>query len=434
MRRVLILSYSFPPAGGSGVQRIAKFVKYLPEYGWASTVLTSAPESFDLQDPSLLDEIPPQAEVVRTQEHHRFKILGRTRWGKGLLRLFLFPDLRATWKGIALQRGLELCRRAPYDAILSTDPATAHWVGYSLHRKTGIPWVMDVRDLWTGAFYYRPISFVHGLCDAALERRLLTSAQVVACATHGYKRTLLAQYPGLREAGLTVITNGYDEEDFQGLTPRPHELFVLTHVGQLYDFAVRPRSTGWSRFLEPLISEVHAGVEARSPRKLLEAVRLFLNHHPQAWGRVRVRFIGRFPSVFEETIHEFGLEDVVERIGYLPHREALRHMFDTSVVFLMQAGEGSQVVVPAKLYEYLRSGNAILGMLEGGEAADIILAAQAGVVVPPADTLAIQSAISSWYALWESGQPLIRPRWEIVRAYTRRQKAAELAALLDRMG
>ena len=292
---------------------------------------------------------------------------------------------------------------------------------------------MDIRDLWTGAFTYRPITYVHGLRDAAMERRLLGSAQAVVCATHGYKRSLLVQHPSLEEAALTVITNGYDEEDFDGVGHRPHEHFLLTYMGQLYDFAVRPRPTGWRRLLEPLISEAHPGVEVRSPRKLLEAVRLFLDRHPQAWGNVRVRFIGRFPSVFEETVHEFGLENVVERIGYLPHRQALRHLLDANVVFLIQAGEGSQVVVPAKLYEYLRSGNAILGMLEDGEAGDIIRAAEAGVVVPPSDTASIEAAISAWYARWESGKPLVHPRWEIVRTYTRRQKAAELAAVLDDM-
>ncbi len=209
----------------------------------------------------------------------------------------------------------------------------------------------------------------------------------------------------------------------------------MTHVGQLFDFDVRPRPTGWRRLLEPLIlgSRIQ-GSRCGSPRKLLRAVRLFLDRHPQAWGNVRVRFIGRFPSVFEETIHEFGLENVVERIGYLPHRRALRDLLNANVVFLMQAGEGSRrVVVPASCTSLFWSGNAILGMLENGEAGDIIRAAEAGVVVSPSDTAAIQAAISAWYARWESGKPLPSAR-EIVRAYTRRQKAAEMAAVLDRVG
>jgi len=443
MRRVLMVSFQFPPIGGPGVQRISKFVKYLPRYGWQPHVLAmdAGQVPGHQLDDSLLAGIPSEAVVERmTMGGPMWSLqrasdwLGRRQWGRALARGVLLPDVQALWGRAALKEGIRLIRQHRLEAIYTTDPPSTHWAGYHLQRHTGLPWVMDIRDLWTGNFTYRPVTFVHGLLDSRLERRLILSARAISCVTHGFKRKLTAQYRDADPDKFVVITNGYDEADFSNLpVPAPTGKFTLAYVGTLYDFAVRPRPSGWKRLFEPLAKGNGPPQMVRTPRYLLTAVRDLIAENPKLADRIRVLFVGVFPPQNRALVEQLGLEEVVETTGHLPHREAIRHMADADVLFLMQAGRGSEVVVPGKLYEYLRAGRAILGLFPQGEAPAIIRAARAGRVIAPDDVVGIRQQMGEWFKLWLAGKPLIEPNWDVIRTYTRERQTAELAALLDRI-
>jgi glycosyltransferase involved in cell wall biosynthesis len=445
MQRVLMVSFHFPPTGGPGVQRITKLVKYLPQHGWNACVLAIDPDHANdyPQDKSLLSEIPTDTIVERMiMKGGAGRLLfdlsiwmKRRRWGRGILRGLLVPDAHALWRQIAVQRGLRMIEDHQIEAIYTTEPISAHWVGYLLQQRTGLPWIMDIRDLWTQSFTYQPISYLHGRFDSWLERRLIRSATAVSCVTKGFKQELSALHSKDDPRKFVVIQNGYDEDDFAHVVPATgkNQKFTLAYVGSLYDFAVRPRPTGWKRFLEPIIQGDGPAEMMRTPRFLLQAVRELLSERPDLQDRVRIQFVGLIPPASKEIIGELGLDEVVESTGYVPHHNAIETMVNADVLVLMQAGKGSEVVVPGKLYEYLRTGRAILGLFPEGESPEIIRATRSGIVVAPDDITAIRQQIAIWLAMWEQDEPLSQPDWATIRTYSREEKTADFAMLLNRV-
>jgi len=330
MRRVLMLSYQFPPLGGSGVQRIAKFAKYLPRYGWQTCILSKdvrqVPSS--LSDESLLDEIAPETVVTRVtmeglprQIQRRIDWLKKRLWGRVIARLTLVPDTDALW-GRALRReALRLVSQHHFDAIYTTDPPSCHLAGRWLKKRTGLPWVMDIRDLWTGNFTSRPASYLHGVLDSRLERQLIASADAVSCVTHGFKRELTRTDVSSSPSRFHVIPNGYDEDDFdEQCHSRRVKKFTLAYVGTMHDRWVRERPSGWKMLLEPLVSGDGPAQMMRTPRYLLRAVAELMAEIPGFSEATRVIFVGHLPSEHAELVGRMGLQDVVEATGYVPHR------------------------------------------------------------------------------------------------------------------
>jgi hypothetical protein len=444
MRNILMVSFQFPPTGGAGVQRISKLVKYLPQNGWIPCILAiNSSQSTDSPcDPSLLSKIPSEVIVHRMKMdmigNNILKLTGwlkLRRWGRGITRAILFPDPSILWWRKAVHTGLKMIREYQVEAIYTTEPASAHWVGHELYKQTGIPWVMDIRDLWTQNFTYRPITYIHGILDNWLESKLIRSATAVNCVTNGFKQELLKIY-GINEPHkYFVISNGYDDADYTHLTPRSNkrDKFTLTYVGTLYDFTIRPRPKNWRKFFEPLIPSNEPAEFVRTPHFILLAIKELLKDRPDIKDKLRVRFIGIMPPKIQNLIEELGMRDIVETMGYVPQSEAIKHMGEANVLIIMQAGKGSEVVVPAKLYEYFRSGRAILGLFPEGEAPALIRSTRSGVVLPPQDLESIKQQLLNWFELWEQGQPLNNPDWARIRTFSMENKVAEFAILLNQI-
>jgi len=425
MKRILIVSYSFPPAGGAGVMRMTKFVKYLPKFGWLPTVLCAQPTQSNPRDTSLLGDIPDEVEVVRLPAPG-YSFLNSFRLGRGLLRLGLFPDSNIVWARRVLSAAEELVREKPFDVVLTTDPPSAQWVGYQLQQRTGIPWVMDIRDLWTDAFTYRPISYIHGLLDRRLEAKMLQAADGIVCATSGYPQVLQDSYPQLTKDRFLVIPNGYDEDDFRGREALHDNFFWLTYVGALFDFSVYPRVIGWKRLLEPFIAG-GPPVQVRTPAIIIEAMAQIIAKEPDLADSLRIRFVGEFPEEFRKIIRERGLENIVRIDGYVDHATAVQAMLDADVLFLMQAGDGSECVIPGKLYEYMRSGTPILGLFPKGLASKLIRETESGVVIPPENIGSVQDQILHWYHVWKKRGVLTRPDRSAIEHYSRQNQSQRLA-------
>ena len=435
MNRILIITYEFPPIGGSGVQRVTKFVNYLPKYGWLPFVLTVENSIEHFNDSSLMKDIPKDILIVRTKsnEPHYFRWLRKRSWGRAILRATQFPDIHAPWKRIALVAGKELIQQNQIQCIFSTDPITAHWVAWQLHEQTGLPWMMDIRDLWTLSFTYRPLSYFHGIRDNRLEKQLLSSATAVTCVTKGYKQKLVNTYPNLASAKFDVISNGYDETDYQSIELKKNNCFTLAYSGQLYDFSVRPRPTGWKSWFEPLTHGEGKPEVVRSPRVIFEAVGNFITERPDATKEIQVLFIGSFPREYQDLIAMYQLQDIVKIVGYVNHAQSIQYISNANVLFLIQGGAGSEIVIPGKLYEYLRSGNAILGIFPEGESPQIIHKARSGEVFDPDDKEGIAKQIATWFEFWKQGQPLIHPDWDFIRGFEREKQTKQLALRLNEL-
>jgi glycosyltransferase involved in cell wall biosynthesis len=270
--RLLVLAYYFPPAGGAGVQRVLKWVKYLPEYGVWPEVVTVREGAYPEVDPTLSAEVPAGVGVHRTVALDPFgvygRLTGRSRaeavsartddvgragaWPERLARALranaFIPDARVGWVPFAVGAALRLARQEPFDAVLTSGPPhSVHLAGYAVHRLARLPWLADFRDPWTDIHYYDalPRTLPARRLDARLERAVLRTASAVTTVSPSWA-DLLARKSG---RPVEVVPNGFDPADFErargegswreasasGAVAPGGEAFTLAHVGSLYD-------------------------------------------------------------------------------------------------------------------------------------------------------------------------------------------------------
>ncbi len=390
MRRVLVLAYYFPPLGGSGVQRIAKLVKYLPRWGWQPVVLTARPGLYLAHDPTLLDEIEKQGIVV-----HQTRSLDPTRLGRGTMAavqpdpgqrklaklitgtLFI-PDNKRGWMPFALRAGRELMQQEPFDAVLSTAPPyTSHLIAARLGKQAHLPVVLDYRDDWLGnprhAYPTRGHYWLHRRMEA-------NALQQAACVTT-INATIAAAIRARGPAGLRVevLPQGYDPEDFLvAPAPRDPQIMRFVYTGMFYD--------------------------AQQPDAFLEALALFVRDFPEARERVEALFAGLVPPQFAARVEALGLGKVVRYIGYLPHRDSVALLRSADVLWLtVGAVAGAAQLSTSKLHEYMGSGLPILGLVPEGEAADALRRYGRSLVVSPVDIESIKQALATLWKRWRQG-------------------------------
>jgi glycosyltransferase involved in cell wall biosynthesis len=418
MRTVLILAYYFPPMGLGGVQRVLKFVRYLPACGWRPVVVTVREVCYYDEDPSLLDEVPLEALVLRTGSLDPLRIAYRlglrpqyatdSRAQGSILRRICFPDNQAGWIPFAVMRALRVMRHERVDAIFSTfPPASGHLAAWTLHRLTGLPWVADFRDGWADG------EFIQG--QGAL-RQFLTRRLQAAFARRAAHLTAVSEEiaGGLKTSDsavpVTVLPNGYDPDDFTGIPPLPEtKRFVLTYAGALN--------------------------AARNPEPLFQALRRLFDRQPGRAERIEVRLAGAVIGLdIGRMVQQYGLQGVVRPLGYLPHRDALAQILAAdALALLITSGAHPAAGVPTgKIYEYLASGRPVLGIAPAGAASDLLRRFGRGATVAPHDIDGIARLIGTWMDEHETGAlPVYPVNDEAVRLFSRPYLTHQLARILD---
>ncbi len=401
MKTVLIISYYFPPSGGAGVQRVPKFVKYLPGFGWQPVVLTVSEDAdFPARDESLRGEIPKGTRIVRTPIFEPYRIYrkltgkaegtaidiatntrGKRRspgeavseWARST---FFIPDARCFWRKPAVRAGMEIIGDEKIDLIFSSAPPyTCHVIARDLKRRTGLPWAADFRDSWVGWLSAPKRWFLPRRIDAGLEGSVLSLADGLIAVSDGVKEDLVSRHPEAEKRRWTTIPNGFDNADFEGLVPKADpDRFVLTYTGSLYG--------------------------KRNPLVLLEALRSLLSEKPRLRNKMLLRFVGRADSSYLDAFR--GLGGAVETVPYVSHRESLQFLMDSSALLLIiDDAPASRSIATGKLYEYAGARKPILALAPEGAAADVVRSLDAGVVVPPGDVNAIRKALESLVDRWE---------------------------------
>jgi glycosyltransferase involved in cell wall biosynthesis len=436
MPSVLVIAHSFPPVSGVGVRRTLAFVRYLPAQGWQPVVLTVRRPLDGPPDEALAALVPSTVRVVRTPWVHPRLVSqalrrrsgrsagatdgsGRAAGPPGRLRIWLrallwIPDQAVGWWPFAVAAGLRELRRGRIRAIYSTSgPPTSHLVAWTLKRLARRPWVADFRDPWTAdlASARRQMYALRWRyrLDRRLERHVLAAADRVVAVSEPQRRVLLAAAGEVESARFRVITNGYDPDDWVGLTRRAPDRFTITYTGTFY-------------------------LAEQSPAPFLEALAGLVRAGPVGPGEVRLRILGPSAQPVQAAAAAAGVPEVVSATGPVSHRTALQAQLDASVLLLVRGpAQGRQGVLTGKLFEYLAARRPILALVPPDSAvADILRAAEAGPVVAPADhsgiTAALRRLVEEFRA---SGDVRWRGREEVVQAFARPRLAAQLADLLN---
>ncbi|MFH0964905.1 MAG: glycosyltransferase [Planctomycetota bacterium] len=442
MRKVLFIAYYFPPMGGPGTQRSAKFVKYLPEFGWEPIVVTARREDYEVAREFQLDsDLDAEMRDIRVRVHQvsggRGVRLAAWAKGKGLFPFLWFLDYRDFWEPQvfwarrAAARCLEIARAERIDAVYtSMGPFSSALAGREVKLRASIPWVADLRDLWTeGELRVWP-SRLHYEWEKRLERRLLSAADGILANTE-LSRVRLLENVGVPPERVRVIPNGFDAGDFEGMTrERGREQFVIAHVGAFRDHTKGPGQPRW-----PLYAPVVGDERARSPLYVLEAVRGLLADHPRIGEKLRIRLVGYLSPKNGELVEEMGLGEIVQATGYLEHAAGVREIMNADALLLVLGvfadARRAVPLVPGKVYEYLAGGKPILAALPPGDAKRIVEESGAGFLAPHNDPEKIRETIERMYGMWEKGALDAAPRKEFVARFERRRQAGDLARFLD---
>jgi glycosyltransferase involved in cell wall biosynthesis len=353
--KVLIITYYWPPSGGAGVQRWLKFAKYLPSAGWFPVILTVKPEfaAYPFKDNSLYGEIPVDVEVYRTRAVNYFALYNKDQSkiphagfasgpGKGLksrvsrfIRGNLFiPDPRRGWNRFAFHRACELIRSQGISHIITTSPPhSTQLIGLRLKRRfPHLRWVADLRDPWTDIYYYdlfKP-SLPARMIDRELEKRVLSKADRIITVGHTLAEAFAAKAENAGDK-TEVLPNGFDEEDFQGVTSSTPEKLTITYVGTL------SRSYPIQGFIDAVSDLRTNGIP------------------------VKIRFVGTVPEDIKALFLTEDNGDSPEFISYCEHPEAIRYMMESSLLLLIIPDHRSnRSILTGKIFEYLATEKPIL--------------------------------------------------------------------------
>lgn len=409
MRSVLFLTYYYPPVGGVGVQRVVKYLRYLPEFDWDPVVITSDDLHSGPRDESLTAGLPP---ADRLQRAHALKMPAWMPWRlRNLIsRWLLVVDSQLGWYPYALQEAERTVSRSSIKAIYSTSaPYTTHLIALALKCRTGLPWIADFRDPWVNNPALQPPTRWHKTLITRLESQVCSGADRILVTTESLQSDLRHRYPGLPEGKFLHLPNGYDPEDFDALDHGRKDpvRFTILHTGSFYRSGLTP---------EVFLSAVQKAIAAGeiSPQK------------------VHIRFIGNLGTSQLQLIQNSGIAQLVECTGFLPYKKSLQMLLEADVLLLVNhAGASGRLIIPAKTYEYLAARKPILALTSAGALSDLLHATSAGSAIDPLDAEAVASEIVRLYRLWENKELEGTTDPDKIIRFSRREITRQLAAALN---
>lgn len=438
MRTVLMLSYRFAPQGGAGSLRTTKFARYLPALGWRPIVHTVANPHWGVWDDVLNSEVPPEAVVYRSRtiepegagERAGEQLIGtaaravsgslaaRIRRALGALRrqlrvFVLIPDRQAAWIPWAIVRTLIIARRHRPEVLYSSSPPhSAQVAALAVKRLTGLPWVVDFRDLWMQSIHRQELyrRRWRQALETAMERAVVRHADRIIVTTEPNREELARKY-GVGDK-VTVIPNGYDAADFA----RP---------------AVRPADVDASCFNMTMTGQV---VKLVDMRPFFHALAQSIARAPALGERLRVRLIGSDPAPYADLIRDLGLTANVRYVPYMPHEQVLQYVRASNVLFLCHIPDwiSAGAKMSVKLFEYFAAERAILAMTSADSlTAGLLRDAGVGVLVAPDDVAAITGAVLDLFSQWERGTLDVRAVDGFLARFERGHLTTRLAALFD---
>ncbi|MCX6222012.1 MAG: glycosyltransferase family 4 protein [Bacteroidia bacterium] len=370
IKKILIITYYWPPSGGAGVQRWLKFSKYLPEFGCTPVILTvdENQASYAQLDHSLIEEINLDLKVHKTRTFEPYNLYRRLAGKKEipyggfsnqkkitlfekfsrLVRGNLFvPDPRRGWNKYALRKALELIKYENIESVITSGPPhSTHLIGQKIKDLTGIRWIADFRDPWTDIYYYKELyhSLPARLYDRSLEKMVLSGADKIITVSEEVKKLLLRKIPGSEEK-IAVIPNGYDESDFENVAVFKNEFFTITYTGTI----------SMSYRIEQFIGAID----------LLPA---------EVKTKIKIRFVGNVPDEILNLFKNKNLGSMVEVLGYIPHKEAVVQMVSASLLLMaIPDSPDNKGIVTGKFFEYLAAKRPILAMGPVGGDVDLLI-------------------------------------------------------------
>jgi galactitol-specific phosphotransferase system IIB component len=424
-KKLLIITYYFPPAGGPGVQRWLKFVKYLPEFGVQPIVYVPENPTYPIVDEGLVNQISEKAIVLKNKIWEPYQLASifsknKTKkissgifphkkkqtfldktflWIRG--NLFI-PDARVFWVKPSVEYLEKYIKENNIDTIVTSGPPhSLHLIGLELKEKLDIKWFADFRDPWTTIGYHKALR----LSDYAakkhknLEHKVLNTADTIIVTS----KTTKTEFQAITNKPISVITNGYDIENVEKQTLDAK--FTLAHIGSF--------------------------LSDRNPQFLWECLVELLHEIPDFKSHLEIKLIGAVSQEVLDSIAEFKLNNYLNLLGYVSHHEAIAHQKKSQVLLLIEINsEDTKSIIPGKLFEYMVSNRPIIAIgPNGSDFADIITETNTGVFFDYSEKEKLKSVILDFYNQFLEGK--LQSNGVGLQQYSRKNLTKQLALLIN---
>ena len=396
-RKVLIITYYWPPGSGPGVQRFLKMSKFLYEFGWEPIILTVKNGSYPSIDPSLTNDIPDRLQIFKTKTIEPFTIYNKLTGGKGkqvgvgliglqdkkslIKRLSLFiraniflPDARRGWIPFAFKKAKQIHEKEKLDSIVTTGPPhSTHFIGLKLKKNLSIPWLVDMRDPWSNNFFNKALprtSYTKKL-ERKFEDKILTSADFISTVSPGLKEEFKN-----RNQNIEVIYNGYDQEDIPETIQYKSSVFSLSYIGNL-----KPNQniTMLWKAIQELCDEIEGFRE-----------------------NFKISLTGNMDGNIKEELNKRNLLEITNIQPFVPHDQATELMNRSQILlFIVPKADSNKLIITGKLFEYIATCSPILpiGPIDG-DASKILKETERDSMLDYTDKKGIKNTISKYYNLW----------------------------------
>lgn len=426
MKRALIITYYWPPIGGSGVQRWVKFAKYLPSEGWQPVIYT--PENPDLSstDESLLNDIPSEAEIIKRPIIEPYNIYRKLTGSKGQIKIeanpggggkgsflkrlsmwvrgnLFMPDPRCLWIRPSVRFLKKYLKEHPVDVIISTGPPQSmHLIARKVSLATGIPWVADFRDPWTKIFYFKHLR----LGKWAERKHHILEQQVLDGATAVVAVSPLVQqdFAAMTSTPVHLVTNGYDESDYTEDIVTDGN-FNVVHTGLL--------------------------TAEGNPVELWKALGEKCANDTDFASKFRLVLAGRTDKKVLEDISKAGLDNFLTDYGYIDHNKAVQLQRSASLLILpIREEPETKAILPGKLFEYLAARRPILGVgTSEGAMATVLQETNAGKIFNWGDSEDISKHIDDLWNECKNGKEIVLNA--DIEQYSRRMTTKKMVELFN---
>lgn len=357
MKKVLIIAYYWPPAGGPGVQRWLKFVKYLPDFDIEPIVYVPENATYPIIDQDLVNQVNKNTTVLKQPIKEPYKLASifskksTTTISSGIIKAekkqsiiekillyvrgnFFIPDARVGWVNPSVDYLSKYIKTNAVNVIITTGPPhSMHLIGLELQKRFAVKWIADFRDPWTSIGYHKELKLTEKSAQKHkdLERLVLTKADTILTTSYTTKQ----EFAEITQKPIHVITNGYDMESIE--KPPLDTKFTISHIGSL--------------------------LSKRNPHILWKALHEILQENEQFRSDFQLRLIGKVSSEIIDTIKEFQLDTYLNLLGYVSHTEALKYQRSSQVLLMIEIDSFETIgIIPGKLFEYMAAERPILAI------------------------------------------------------------------------
>lgn len=423
-----MITYYWPPAGGSAVYRWLKFTKYLREFGWEPVIYTAENGEYAEIDNSNQKDVPQDITILKQPiwEPYMFykKFIGQKKTEKvnvGFLTErkkpkfaekvavwirgnFFIPDARRFWIKPSVKYLISYLNENPVDAVISSGPPhSMHLIALQLKKKLNIPWIADFRDPWTNIDYY-PELLLTSLADRKhhrLEKQVVTTADCVI--TVGSKMT--EEFEAIGAKRVETITNGFDTADYDNTPVELDKDFTIAHFGTIN--------------------------KARNPVVLWNALSVMLKENPELGNCLNLKFIGRIDASVIASLQETGLLKYLRKTEFIPHNEVVTKERESQLLLLLiNNTPNAEGILTGKFFEYLAAKRPILAIgPTKGDVANILNHSKAGEITGFNDVPGLVSIIGKYYADYKAGK--LNVNTENINAYSRFELTRKLTSILN---